>query len=105
MRQHPNNDNITEIFIKLAHKEIIQKPNYITERWSAILQPLKDILTNSIDEIYLKLEPTTRKVLQLIQDEPTSSEREVLGYLKRFVRSLEVTQLKRFLVFTARVAM
>ncbi|CAB3979930.1 Hypothetical predicted protein [Paramuricea clavata] len=62
VRQRPNNDNVREIFIKLAHKEIIQKPNYITERWSAVLQPLKEILTSSIDEIYLKLESTTRKV-------------------------------------------
>jgi hypothetical protein len=96
-RQRPNNDNVREIFIKLAHKEIIQKPNYITERWSAVLQPLKEILTSSIDEIYLKLEPTTRKVLGL----PTSSdERAVFSYLKRFVRGLELTQLKRFLIFT-----
>ena len=95
------NNNVREIFVKLAHKEIIQKPNYITERWNAVLQPLKDVLTNGIDEIYLKLEPTTRKVLQLLKDEPTSSdERAVLGYLKRFIWGLEVTQLKRFLVFT-----
>lgn len=92
---------MSEIFIKLAHKEIIQKPNYITERWNAVLQPLKDVLTNGIDEIYQKLEPTTKKVLQLLKDEPTTSdERAVLGYLKRFIRGLEVTQLKRFLVFT-----
>ena len=32
VRQQPNNNNIREIFIKLAHKEIIQKPNYITYR-------------------------------------------------------------------------
>ena len=101
VRQQPNNDNVREIFIKLAHKEIIQKPNYITERWSAVLQPLKEILTNSIDEIYLKLEPTTRKVLQLLKEQPTTSdEQAVLGYLKRFVRGLEITQLKRFLMFT-----
>jgi hypothetical protein len=100
-RQRPNNDNVREIFIKLAHKEIIQKPNYITERWSAVLQPLKEILTSSIDKIYLKLEPTTRKVLGLLKDEPTSSdERAVFSYLKRFVRGLELTELKRFLIFT-----
>ena len=101
VRQLPCNDNVREIFIKLAHKEIIQKPNYITERWSAVLQPLKKCLSNSIDEVYLKLEPTTKKVLQLLKDEPTSSdERAVLGYLKRFIRGLEVAKLKRFLVFT-----
>ena len=101
VRQLPSNGNVREIFIKLAHKEIIQKPNYITERWSAVLQPLKKCLSNSIDEVYLKLEPTTKKVLQLLKDEPTSSdERAVLGYLKRFIRGLEVAKLKRFLVFT-----
>ena len=101
VRQLPSNDNVREIFIKLVHKEIIQKPNYITERWSAVLQHLKKCLSNSIDEVYLKLEPTAKKVLQLFEDEPTSSdERTVLGYLKRFIRGLEVAKLKRFLVFT-----
>ena len=36
-----------------------------------------------------------------LTDEPTSSdERAVLGYLKRYIRGLEVRQLKRFLLFT-----
>ena len=91
VRQVSSNDNVREIFIKLAHKERIQKPNYITERWSAVLQPLKKCLSNSIDEVYLKLEPTTKKVCD---------ERAVLGYLKRFIKGLEVAKLKRFLVFT-----
>ena len=30
VRQRPNSDSVREIFIKLAHKEIIQKLNYIT---------------------------------------------------------------------------
>ena len=101
MRQQPNNNNIREIFIKLVHKEIIQKPNHITERWNTVLQPLKEVLTSTIDDVYLKLEPTTRKVSQLIKDKPTSSdERAVLGYLTRYIRGLEVRQLKRFLLFT-----
>lgn len=101
VRQLPNDGNIKEIFTKLAHKEIIQKPHYITERWSAILQPLKENLTDRIVEVYLKLEPTTKKILQILKGEPSGDdERVVFGYLKRFVKGLEGNQLKRFLVFT-----
>lgn len=53
-----------------------------------------------VHDRYKALEPTTRKVLGMIQAEPCSnSERSALDYLKRFIRGMDLTQLKSFLMF------
>ena len=101
VRQVPSVSNVQEVFTKLAHKEIVQKPNYITERWSAILRPVKVNLLKDLDILYQKLEPTTKKVVKMLKCEPANdAERLVFSYLKRFVKGLESNQLKRFLIFT-----
>ncbi len=101
VRQVPNRENVTEVFTKLAHKEIVQKPSYITERWSAILRPLHANLADKIKCVYEELEPTTKKIVNMLKCEPANDdERLVFGYLKKFIKGLENNQLKRFLTFT-----
>ena len=101
VRQVPNVNNVQEVFTKLAYKEIMQKPKYITERWSAILRPLSENLLKDLDSLYEKLEPTTKKVVKMLKCEPANgAERIVFSNLKRFVKGLESNQLKRFLIFT-----
>jgi hypothetical protein len=101
VRQVPNVNNVRQVFTKLAHKEIVQRPNYITERWSVILQPARGRLLKDLDSLYEKLEPTTKKVVKLLKREPANdAERLVFGYLKKFVKGLESSLLKCFLTFT-----
>ena len=101
VRQVRNANNLRQVFTKLAHKEIVQRPNYITERWSGILRPVRENLLKDLENLSEKLEPTTKKVVKMLKCKPANdAERLVLSYLKRFVKGLENNQLKRFLIFT-----
>ena len=50
--------------------------------------------------VYQSLEPTTKKVLDMLCALPdTNAECSALDYLKHFIRRLEISQLKSFLMF------
>ena len=95
---------------EVAHKKIIQKPQYVADCWHGIFRgslegegyiyyifPLEGICS-----VYQSLEPTTKKVLGMLCALPeTNAERSAFNYLKRFIRGLEIAQVKFFLIFTA----
>jgi hypothetical protein len=93
-------ENFKDLIIEIAHKEIVQKPRYACDCWSEILLPLKSFIT-SIDvlfQIYDSLHPTAGKVCKLIKAEPQSpSENESLSHLKRWIKGLNINDLKHFL--------
>lgn len=103
-RKLPTPQNVKELILELAHKELIQRPQYVADCWSVLLlKYLKgsDLSTaKKVQERYIALQPTTRKVIGMIQAKPcNNSERSALDHLKRFIRGMDLTQLKSFLMF------
>ncbi len=102
--RNPSKENIRHIMSEIAHQEIIQKPRYVINCWSPVLKSLK-ILPNfqsvkDVENPYEAKRPTTKKVLKLIQSEPTSDkERQCLDHLKKYIRSLQGNFLPLFLQF------
>ena len=97
-------ENIQEIIHELAHQELIQKPRYIVNCWSPILHSLQDHQEfqtfEGFKEFYKSKTPSAKKIIKLFQAEPSNdAERECLGRLKRFVKSLESHALAKFLHF------
>lgn len=93
-------ENFKDIIIEIAHKELVQKPRYACDCWSPILVPLKSFITSKdvLFQIYDSLHPTVGKVCKLIKAEPKSSaENESLSHLKRWIKGLNVNDLKHFL--------
>jgi hypothetical protein len=95
-----NEANITEVLIELAHKELVQKPSYVADCWEKIISPLKlyfptiDELTNQLSS----LQPTPAKVCRMFNATPaTPAEAETLAHLKRWVKGLDDTSLRKFL--------
>ncbi len=76
-----------EIILELAHKELIQCIQFVTDNWRKLLQVgLGNVpWFASIDQIkslYEKSTPTVRQVLSLITAEPnTNAQRDALSYL------------------------
>ncbi|CAG2192344.1 unnamed protein product [Mytilus edulis] len=102
-KARPTDNNIKLILKEIAHKEIIQAPKYIIDCWKTVFEETnaKFIDLKKLSELYEKLQPTNRKVVQILKfpdfmDAPCS---EVSNYLKRFVKNLEADTLKRFLRF------
>ena len=53
-----------------------------------------------VDDYYLHILPTNRNVIKLIQSDPTNgNERNVLGFHKQHIRSLDKPLLRKFLKY------
>jgi hypothetical protein len=101
----PSKETIHEIIYELAHQELVQKPRYIVNYCTPIVQQLKlfpDFKTvGSLQEFIKSKIPTAKKIVKLFKSEPSNdAERESFDHLKRFVKSLEGKELSRFLNFT-----
>ena len=103
-RKFPTKENIMSLILEVAHKEIIQKPQYVADCWDGVF---KEALTKGnlstlegVCSVYQSLEPTTKKVLGMLHAAPkTNAERSALDYFKRFIRGLDIHQLKCLLMF------
>ena len=102
-RKLPNSDNIRFIFLEMAHKELIQKPQYVADCWAPICKQwlgLKEV--GDIDMLFEKIRPTNRKVLDLVRSAmpiENEAEKEALNYLKRLIRGLNQQDLSRVPTF------
>ena len=104
-RSLPTRENIKSLLTEVAHKEIIQKPQYVADCWHGIFRGSlgegKLSTLEGICSVYQSLEPFTKKVLGMLCGLPeTNAERSAFHYLKRFIRGLEIAQLKSSLIFT-----
>lgn len=103
-RRIPKDDERVTVILELAHKEMIQVAKYIICSWK---EPCKELVscagfTSGLElmEFYSNKKPTVKKVLGLIEAAPsTNPERDVLSYLKRYVRGLDDGKLVKFLRF------
>lgn len=78
-------DNIMVVICELAHKEIVQKTQYVVDCWKDIITPLKVFFTTieSFDEFYSTVTPKTAKVITIIQSDPSiHAGKECLSHLK-----------------------
>ena len=100
----PKLQNFKSLFAELAHQEIIQKPRYIANCWAPVLGVLKghaDFANiESLMQFFLVNKPTAKKDIKALDAKPTSdTEKESLGFLKKFIQSLYAVSLKFFLKF------
>ena len=81
---HMSQENIRKVIQEIAHKEIIQKPQYVTDCWKNNVQPLTQTFPtpNSLTDKHEQVKPSVSKITKCIQSFPQSdAEREYLGYL------------------------
>ena len=98
-------ENFKDVIIEIAHKELVQKPTYACDCRSPFLVPLKSYIpcNNVFFPIYDTLHPTVGKVCKLIEAEPKSpAENESLSHLKRWIKGLNMNDLKHFLRISTR---
>ena len=100
----PNEANIQDILSQLAHQEIIQKPRYVANCWSPVLQSLKarspfQNATNTL-AFYEDKKPTPKKVIKMLDASPENdAQRIAFEHLTRFIKSLG-GNVAAFLQFT-----
>ena len=98
-----NSGNIIKVFEEIAHKELIQKPQYIADCWKDIISSHLPTFPDlkSLNEKYESLTPSTSKLLSCIEANPVNdAERESLKFLKKFIKGLDSPQkLNKFVRF------
>ena len=93
---------ILKTVIELAHKELVQKPQYVADCWKEIILTLTGSFptVESLLDFYSQLTPTTTKVLDTIDCQVSNQEeRDSLKFLKRFIKGLDSRMLATFLRF------
>ena len=70
-------ENIKNVLLEIGKQELIQKPHLMIAAWQPILQKgLKDrqcfMSISAVEKFYASLEPTTKKVLDSLDCQPTS---------------------------------
>ena len=100
----PRKSKLIRVLEEVAHKELIQKPQYVAECWKEVVLQLKPYFPSLefINELRERLVPTNVKVIDALRVELTSdAERECFKHLKRYLQGLDKSKLERFLKFTA----
>lgn len=99
----PTQQNLKGILLKVAHKQLIQKPRYASEKMSFIAgSSLRDAFAGPQDvlHMYEDKKPTTKKLLKLLHASPSSqSENQSLRFLQQYIRGLDDAGLRRMLRF------
>lgn len=92
--------NCKKTLHEVAHKEIIQDPAYISDCWNEELKNLR-LPSGGIDEVLGKLNPSSRKVISVLQPEENMSKRDqtMFDFLKKYIRTCSESHLKKFLRF------
>ena len=99
----PSKSEFMPLLYQVAHKELIQKPNYALDKMSEtasdkLAQELPSV--QAVFNMYKERKPTTRKVLKMLDGEVmNNAEDDSMKYLKQFVRSLDEQSLGKFLHF------
>ena len=93
-----NADNINRVICEVAHKELVQAPSFVSKCWQPALHDL-NISIDELNSVYIKLVPTTRKVLKSLSylKEMDGEGRILSKMLKDFVRELDSPYLGLFL--------
>ncbi|KXJ21767.1 hypothetical protein AC249_AIPGENE15187 [Exaiptasia diaphana] len=105
-RTNVSKENIVKILVEISKQELVQKPHLMAAAWQPILQKHLKVCpefqsVSKVEAFYEGIKPTTKKVLDSIECNPnTSGERDVLKFLQRFIRRLEMPKLVQFLRFT-----
>ncbi|XP_031333699.1 uncharacterized protein LOC116163743 isoform X2 [Photinus pyralis] len=97
----PSKDNIKQLIIDIAHKEIIQKPSFVAK---CIRPHLESVITkDDLEKIYGDLEPTTKNILGKIEIKKdlimTANMTKVYDYLKRYIKEMDLKTRSAFLRF------
>ena len=96
--------NVRSTMVELARQELIQKPHLMASCWKKYIDMLKGFesfaSSSSLDHFYAGLQPSSKTFLKLIEcNTSDESEKECLGYFKRYVKGLDLSMLKKLLKF------
>jgi len=94
-RRLPTKENIKSLIREAAHKEIIQRAQYVAACWEGIFRGLlaesKLSTMEGVCSVYRSLKPSTKKVFGMLCAFPgTNAERSAVEYLKCFIRGLDI---------------
>ncbi|XP_049930770.1 uncharacterized protein LOC126408977 [Epinephelus moara] len=99
----PTQQNLKGILLKVAHKQLIQKPRYASEKMSFVAgSSLREAFASPQDvlHMYEDKKPTTKRLLKMLDASPSSqAETQSFRFLQQYIRGLDEAGLQRILRF------
>lgn len=97
-------NNAKEIVMEIARQELIQKPYIMAACWSKSFDELKShpefSSEKSLGDLLERVQPNAKRVINLLEVNPSDdAERDIIGYLKRYIKGLDSANIKKFLRF------
>jgi len=97
----PTDCNLDDLVFQLAHKELIQKPRYVSNCWGSVFKLVKfpeGFPLENLQSIYELKTPSGRKVINLYDCTPVSPQEHLcFEHLKKFTKNLSQDNLPKFL--------
>ena len=97
-------EKINAIILELAHQEIVQKPRYISDCMTPVINPLRLYTPfqtlEELTKIYDDRKPSCKKIIKLLAAQPQNdAERGSFDHFKRYIKNLQGKDLEIFLQF------
>lgn len=95
----PKKDNIKQLLIDIAHKELVQKPSFVAKCFHGYLQ---HIMESELKGVYADLEPSPRNILSKIilsENDSSSPPKNVYEYLRKYIKEADLKKRSSFLRF------
>ena len=100
----PTEENIVDIFLELAHQELVQRPRYVSNCFSNQFArrklPAEFENVDGFISFYNERKPTANKIVKNFSFSPKNDqESAVFDHLCRYVKSLSSGDMKKFLQY------
>ncbi|XP_038134767.1 uncharacterized protein LOC119779269 [Cyprinodon tularosa] len=94
-------ENLYTIIDEIAHKELVQKPMFVICCWQEVINPHLSITPEALIKLFSDLQPTPRKVCQLLKfaEDLSPMQKKVGNYLKRFIKELDDIKIHKFMQY------
>jgi len=100
-----NSENVVQFIEEIAHKELLQKPQYIADCWKGIVFTLLPNFPDfaTLSKRYELLIPSMSKILSCLEANPESDwKRDSLKFLKQYIMGLDTPRkLSKFVRFVS----
>lgn len=102
VRYPENSQQLITVLKEIAHTKIIQAPKFIIDLWETIWVGTALTTEKDISSIYKSSYPTGKNIVKLLPkvEDVGIQERDILSWLRKWVRSADYELLSKFLRFT-----
>ncbi|KAG2470267.1 CHD4 protein, partial [Polypterus senegalus] len=94
-------DTLPAVLRESAHKQLVQKPMFVTDSWRDIIQHHIALNYDQLNKMYTDCKPTSKKVSKMLKFPVimTPKQKEIEHHIRGYIREVDEVELCKFLRF------